>query len=77
MKDHIMNPEKNCLRCGSTNLKPGSFQSTGKVYFRASDAKLLTLHTSGVVVDAIGCFDCGHIELTVDPKKIRNISRKS
>jgi len=71
-----MDQEKNCLRCGSANIKPGSFQSTGRVYFRARDVKLLTLHTSGVAVDAIGCYDCGHIELTVDPKKARAISKK-
>lgn len=71
-----MDQEKNCLRCGSTNIKPGYFQSTGKVYFRARDAKLSTLLTSGIAVDAIGCYDCGHIELTVDPKKTRALSRK-
>jgi predicted nucleic-acid-binding Zn-ribbon protein len=71
-----MDQEKICLRCGSTNLKPGSFQSTGKIYFRARDAKLSSLLTTGVVVDAIGCFDCGHIELTVDLKKARALSRK-
>jgi predicted nucleic-acid-binding Zn-ribbon protein len=72
-----MDQKKNCLRCGSTNIKPGSFQSTGKVYFRAEDAKLSSVLTTGVVVDAIGCFDCGHIELTVDLKKVRKLSRKS
>ncbi len=71
-----MDEEKICLRCGSTNIKPGSFQSTGKVYFRVRDAKLLTLHTSGVAVDAVGCYDCGHIELTVNPKKVRELSGK-
>jgi hypothetical protein len=40
------------------------------------DAKLLTLLTSGLAVDAIGCYDCGHIELTVNPKKARALSRK-
>jgi len=72
-----MDQKKNCLRCGSTNIKPGSFQSTGKVYFRARDAKLSTLLTSGVAVDAIGCYDCGHIELTMNPKKARALSKKS
>jgi predicted nucleic-acid-binding Zn-ribbon protein len=71
-----MDQEKNCLRCGSANTKPGSVQSTGKVYFRARDAKLSTLLTTGVTVDAIGCYDCGHIELTVDTKKARALSRK-
>ena len=72
-----MSEVKKCLRCGSTNLKPGSFQSTGKVYFRPKGAKLLTIATSGVPVDAIGCFDCGHVELIIDPKKARAMSRKS
>jgi len=72
-----MSEVKNCLRCGSTNLKPGSFQSTGKVYFRPKGAKLLTIHTSGVPVGAIGCLDCGHIELTVDPKTAKELSKKT
>lgn len=72
-----MDQEKICLKCGSTNIRPGSFQSTGKVYFRARDAKLSTLLISGVAVDAIGCYDCGHIELTMNPKKARALSKKS
>ncbi len=70
-----MDQEKNCLRCGSVKIKPGSFQSTGKVYFRARDENLSTLLTTGVAVDAIGCYDCGHIELTVDPKKAKALSK--
>jgi len=77
VKGQVMDQEKICLRCGSTNIRPGSFQSTGKVYFRATDTKILTIHTSGVPVDAIGCYDCGHIELTMNPKKARALSKKS
>jgi predicted nucleic-acid-binding Zn-ribbon protein len=72
-----MSKEMSCLRCGSTNLKRGSFQSTGKVYFRAKDAKILTVHSSGVAVNAIGCYDCGHVELTMDPKKAKALSKES
>jgi predicted nucleic-acid-binding Zn-ribbon protein len=72
-----MNEVKNCIRCGSTNLKLGSFQSTGKVYFRAKGSKVLTVHTSGVPVNAIGCYDCGHVELTLDTKKAKALSKES
>lgn len=72
-----MKEVKNCIRCGSTNLKSGSFQSTGKVYFRAKGSKILTVHTSGIPVNAIGCYDCGHIELTMNPKKAKALSKES
>ena len=72
-----MDSEKKCLRCGSTNLKPGAFQSTGKIYFRAKDAKLVTVLTSGVPIDAKVCLDCGHVELIVDAEKVRSVAKAS
>lgn len=72
-----MNEEKTCLRCGGTNLKPGAFQSTGKIYFRCRDAKLVTVLTSGVPVDGEVCLDCGHVELLVDVNKVGSLSKVS
>ncbi len=68
-----MSEEKKCPRCGSTNIMPGSFQSTGLVYFRPKDAKLLTIHTSGVPVTAETCVDCGHVELVVNTEKVKSL----
>lgn len=77
MKGCIMDEEKKCLRCGGSNLKPSALQSTGKVYARPKDAKLVTVLTTGVMVDAIICLDCGHVELVVDKEKVKSILKKS
>ncbi len=72
-----MNEEKKCLRCGGTSLQAGNFQSTGKIYSRPENAKISAFFTSGVPVSSIMCFDCGHVELIVDPKKIKLITKAS
>ena len=69
-----MSEEKKCLRCGSTNVEPGVFQSTGKIYYRPQKASVLL---SGVVVDANTCLDCGHVELVVDAAKAKSLTEKS
>ena len=72
-----MSEEKKCLRCGGTNLEAGEFQSTGKIYSRPKNAKLVTVLTTGVPVDTLVCYDCGHLELVVDAKKAKSIARAS
>jgi predicted nucleic-acid-binding Zn-ribbon protein len=70
-----MSEEKKCLRCGGSNLEAGEFQSTGKIYSRPKNARLVTVLTTGVPVDTLICYDCGHVELVVDPKKAKSIAR--
>jgi predicted nucleic-acid-binding Zn-ribbon protein len=77
LKGFIMSEERTCLRCGSTNLEAGEFQSTGKIYSRPKHAKLVTLLTTGVPVNTIMCYDCGHVELVVDTKKAKSIAKVS
>ena len=72
-----MNEKGKCLRCGSTNTKPGNVQSTGKIYIRPKDAKLSAVLKTGVPVDAVICLDCGHIELIIDPVEAKNLVKKS
>ena len=72
-----MSEEKTCLRCGGSNLKSGAFQSTGKVYFRPDDYKLVALFKTGVPVDAEVCFECGHLELVVNADKANSLSKVS
>ena len=72
-----MSEERKCLRCGGTNLEDGEFQSTGKIYSRPKNAKLVTLLTTGVPVNTIMCYDCGHVELVVDADKVKSIARAS
>jgi len=72
-----MDEEKKCLRCGGSNLKPSALQSTGKVYVRPKDAKLVTVLTTGVMVDAVVCLDCGHVELVANKDKIKALLKKA
>ena len=72
-----MSEERTCLRCGSTNLEDGEFQSTGKIYSRPKHAKLLTVLTTGVPVDTVMCYDCGHLELVIDTVKAKSIAKVS
>ena len=72
-----MSEERTCLRCGSTNLEDGEFQSTGKIYARPRNSKLVAVLTTGVPVDTIMCYDCGHVELVVDAEKAKAIARAS
>jgi predicted nucleic-acid-binding Zn-ribbon protein len=70
-----MNEKTECLRCGSINIVPADLESTGKIYSRPKDAKLVAVLMSGVRVDAILCLDCGHMDLVVDAKKARALSK--
>lgn len=66
-----MSEEKKCLRCGSTNLEPGSIQSNGRVGFRPKKSKFLTIKSADIGVNANICIDCGHMELVGDTKKAK------
>ena len=68
-----MREERTCLRCGSTNLKAGEVQSTGKIYCRPRNAKLATVFTTGALVRSNVCFDCGHVELVADVNEVRSL----
>lgn len=72
-----MNDEKKCLRCGSLNLSPSELRSTGKIYSRPKEAKLVTVLTTGVPVSANICLDCGYVELVVNADKARSIAKVS
>ena len=77
MKGCIMGQENKCLKCGGTNVKPGAIQSTGKIYACPNDAKLSTVFTSGTLVNANICFDCGHVEMVVEPEKLKLMAKAS
>ena len=72
-----MSEEKKCLRCGGTNLEDGKFQSTGKIYTRPKRANLAAVLATGIPVDSIMCYDCGHVELVVDAAKVKSLARSS
>ena len=77
MKGCIMSEEKKCLRCGSTNLEDGEFQSTGKIYTRPRNANFVAMLKTGVPVDTIMCYDCGHVELVFNTEKAKSLVRTS
>jgi predicted nucleic-acid-binding Zn-ribbon protein len=77
MKGGIMSEENKCLRCGGTNLTPGELQSTGKIYARPKDAKLVTVLTTGVPLSTRICLDCGHVELVINADKAKSIAKAS
>ena len=72
-----MSQENKCLNCGGTNVKPGALQSTGKIYARPNNAKLDTVLTTGALVNVNICFDCGHVEMVVEPEKLKLLAKVS
>ena len=68
-----MSEQKRCLRCGGTNLEDGEFQSTGKIYARPKSANLASVLMTGVIVDSVLCYDCGHVELVADTEKAKSL----
>jgi len=70
-----MGKGKKCLRCGSKNLTPADFESTGKIYSRPKDAKFVSVLKTGVMVDALICLDCGHIDLAVNVDKAKAMKK--
>jgi predicted nucleic-acid-binding Zn-ribbon protein len=70
-----MNIEMKCIRCGGRNVRPSEVQSTGKIYSRPRQAKLMAVLTAGALVSGLTCLDCGHVELLVDADKARSMVR--
>jgi len=77
MKGCIMSEENKCLKCGGTNLKPSKLESTGKIYARPDDAKFETVLTTGALVNANICLDCGHVELVVNADQAKSMVKAS
>ncbi len=68
-----MGEQKKCLRCGSTNVTPSELQSTGKIYSRPKNSKLVAILTTGAPVEALMCLDCGHVEMLVSVGKAKEL----
>lgn len=72
-----MNTERRCPGCGSTELEPGTIQSSGKVYFRPENTKFLTFGTNDVELSANLCMNCGHVMLVGDLRKANRLLDKA
>lgn len=68
-----MSNNMKCANCGGTNLHKGELSSTGKVYFRPSGTKFLSLKSANVDVSANMCMDCGAISLYGDTQKAKKL----
>lgn len=72
-----MDNKTKCLNCGGTNTHIGNLHSTGRTYFRPSDAKFLKLKTANIDVIANMCMDCGSINLIGDTEKAKKVTEES
>ena len=68
-----MNKPQICPNCNSTNMESGTLGSTGRIHFRPNSAKFLKLKTANVDVAASLCMDCGHLALTGDTEKTKEL----
>ena len=66
-----------CPRCGSTVAEPGSVHSTGRIYFRPTNAKFLTLKTGDIELKANACAQCGHVDFVADVGKLDTLTRRA
>ncbi len=64
-----MSNSKTCLRCGGTRLEPGVLNSTGRIHFQPENAKVFSLKSSDVKLQANICLDCGTLDLVADFQK--------
>jgi predicted nucleic-acid-binding Zn-ribbon protein len=62
-----------CLWCESRNMAEGKLSSTGRVYFKAKDAKFWTFSENMVEVKARVCVECGYVDLYADTSKLKKL----
>ena len=69
-----MSDELKCLRCGGTNLAPGTVQASGSLRFRPDNTKFWTLETGDVAIQSFMCTDCGTVTLLGDVDKEKRLT---
>jgi hypothetical protein len=72
-----MTGTKTCLQCGSSSLEPGRVQSTGRLYFRPANPRIMTVRTADIPVRASMCLDCGAIDFRGEVNKARSLSKQT
>ena len=73
----IMNSQRKCPSCSSTNLEPGTIQSTGRIHFRPENTNFFTLSTNEVAIVSNVCLDCGNVMLVADTRKAAKLLDKA
>ena len=66
--------QKLCLRCGGTNLEPGTLQSAGRIAFRPENALAFPRQSGVVLIRANICLDCGTLDLVGDAFKAQSLT---
>lgn len=66
-----------CSRCGCTDAEPGSIASTGRLYFRPTNSKFLTMKTANIEVKANACTGCGHVDFVADVGKLNTLTARA
>jgi hypothetical protein len=72
-----MTTNKTCLHCGSSSIERGRVQSTGRLYFRPANPRIMTVRTADIPVRASMCLDCGAIDLGGEVNKARKLSKQT
>ena len=72
-----MTVKKTCLSCGSSSLEPGRVQSTGLLYFRPTNARIMTVRTADIPLQANMCLSCGTIDFKGEVNKARKLSKQT
>ena len=72
-----MTAKKTCLQCGSSSIEPGRVQSTGRLYFRLTNPRIITVHTADIPVRARMCLGCCAIDLGGEVDKARKLSKQN
>ena len=68
-----MSESMKCVNYGQTNMEWGTLHSTGKLYFRPTDAKFLKLETANIEVHANMCLNCGSVNLMGSAEKLKEL----
>jgi len=72
-----MTGRKTCIHCGSSRLESGRVQSTGRLYFRPANPRVMTVRTADIPVRASMCLGCGAIDLGGEVNKARKLSKQT
>lgn len=61
-----------CLKCGGTELKPGTIASSlNRPYFVPDGGILRTVTLAGVELNAKMCLKCGLLQISADPEAVK------
>ncbi|MGB0715984.1 MAG: hypothetical protein ACPGXK_08900 [Phycisphaerae bacterium] len=66
--------ERSCPSCKSTELQPGTVQSTGAIYFRPKNTRFMSFSTNDIRLHGNICTKCGYVMLVGDPVKAEKLT---